>query len=233
MGTRRKELGALFPGDTVSHVRDAQGSNSKAQTGHSQPSQSLPFREIANLWYWSTEFATSPISDATELRKPDLVLLDYKLRKLDSSEKSWKDVLTGIEITQSDLSSDCKIPLFLGIVTKGYLIMREQPCPNNIIIYEGKGCFIDFDNAKFLDIDGQADKSLLGTGTITYILFRVLHLMGDGDSFRHMPCDDVELLFYILLEFTVMPIGPKVHWPPENWQWDAVRKWDRQSECDT
>ncbi|KAG2125466.1 uncharacterized protein EDB93DRAFT_1110135 [Suillus bovinus] len=64
--------------------------------------------EIANLWYWSTEFATSPISDATELRKPDLVLLDYKLRKLDSSEKSWKDVLTGIKITQSDLSSDYK-----------------------------------------------------------------------------------------------------------------------------
>ncbi|KAG1785053.1 uncharacterized protein HD556DRAFT_1451145 [Suillus plorans] len=62
-----------------------------------------------NLRYWSSEFAISPFPDATDSWKSGLVLLDYKLRKLDSSEKSWKDVLTGIEITQSDLSSDRKI----------------------------------------------------------------------------------------------------------------------------
>ncbi|KAG2062589.1 hypothetical protein BDR04DRAFT_1164958, partial [Suillus decipiens] len=107
----------------------------KRNTGHSQPFQPLPFRALADLRYWSSEFATSPITDATDSRKPDLVLLDHRLRKLDSSEKSWKDVLTGIEITQSDLSSDRKIPLFLGIATKGYLMMREQPWRRFILLF--------------------------------------------------------------------------------------------------
>ncbi|KAG1785034.1 uncharacterized protein HD556DRAFT_1314580 [Suillus plorans] len=438
----------------------------KRNSGHSRPFRPLPFKALADLRYWSSEFATSPIPDATDSRKPDLVLLDYRLRKLDSSEKSWKDVLTGIEITQSDLSSDRKIPLFLGIVTKGYLMMREQPwrrfillfsisklklrahyldrsgmvvseplqidrfpirfvdvlntitlanrsslgfdptihicnscntvpshtnlpdgfdtmlpgaigwvydndqnvywimeilwksrgffkrgtvcyrvrdkfgreyalkdcwvnedvkdveidflkavdgiqnvvqlvkywdvlydgqpdstshirshcptfvfekkihrrilltpcglpltqfndipeligvfrdlvvahkamvgrrvlhgdlSPNNIIIYEGKGYFIDFDHAKFLDTGGQANKSPRGTGTVPYISFRVLRLMGDGDSFRHTPCDDLESLFYILLEFTVMYLGPKGALAPqpdeENLKRDPVRRW--------
>ncbi|KAG2041122.1 hypothetical protein BDR03DRAFT_1007466 [Suillus americanus] len=35
--------------------------------------------------------------------------------------------------------------------------------PNNIIIYKGKGYFIDFDNAHFLNDDGKADASLHGT----------------------------------------------------------------------
>ncbi|KAG1784437.1 uncharacterized protein HD556DRAFT_1451773 [Suillus plorans] len=438
----------------------------KRNSGHSRPFHPLPFRELPDLRYWSSEFAISPFPDATDSWKSGLVLLDYKLRKLDSSEKSWKDVLTGIEITQSDLSSDRKIPLFLGIVTKGYLMMREQPwrrfvllfsiskfklrahyidrsglviseplqidrfpvrfvdvlntttlanrsslgfdptihicnscstvpshtnlpdgfdtmlpgaigwvydndqnvywimeilwksrgffkrgtvcyrvrdkfgreyalkdcwvnedvkdveidflkavdgiqnvvqlvkywdvlydgqpdstshirshcptfvfkkkihrrilltpcglpltqfndileligvfrdlvvahkamvgrrvlhgdlSPNNIIIYEGKGYFIDFDHAKFLDADGKADESPRGTGTIPYISFRVLRLMGDGHSVRHTPCDDLESLFYILLEFTVVYLGPKGALAPrldeENLHRDPVRRW--------
>ncbi|KAG1901097.1 uncharacterized protein F5891DRAFT_1187796 [Suillus fuscotomentosus] len=95
----------------------------------------LPFTEIADLWYWSSEFATNPIPDATDSWKPDLVLLDYRLRKFSFSQKSWKDVLTGVEITQSDLSVNRKIPLFLGVATKGYLMMREQPWRHFILLF--------------------------------------------------------------------------------------------------
>ncbi|KAG1810371.1 uncharacterized protein HD556DRAFT_1436119 [Suillus plorans] len=101
----------------------------------SQRSHILPFTEIADLRYWSSEFATNPIPDATDSWKPDLVLLDYRLRKFSFSQKSWKDVLTGVEITQSDLSVDRKIPLFLGVATKGYLMMWEQPWCRFILIF--------------------------------------------------------------------------------------------------
>ncbi|KAG2057261.1 hypothetical protein BDR06DRAFT_969463 [Suillus hirtellus] len=62
--------------------------------GHLRHFHPLPFTELVDLQYWSSEFTTSPIPDATDLQKPDLVLLDYRLRKSDSLEKSWKDVLT-------------------------------------------------------------------------------------------------------------------------------------------
>lgn len=53
--------------------------------------------------------------------------------------------------------------------------------------------------------------------------------MGDGHLVQHMPCDDLESLFYILLEFTVIYLGLKgVLAPkpsPEALRWDAVRRW--------
>ncbi|KAG2114403.1 hypothetical protein DEU56DRAFT_761858 [Suillus clintonianus] len=67
------------------------------------------------------------LHDPADLWKPDLVLLDYNLRELDFSQKAWKDVLTEVEITQSDLSTDHKTPLFQGVATKGYLTMHKQP----------------------------------------------------------------------------------------------------------
>ncbi|KAG1754087.1 hypothetical protein EDD22DRAFT_957479 [Suillus occidentalis] len=73
----------------------------------------------------------------------------------------------------------------------------------------GKGYFIDFDHAKFLNDDGKADLSPRGTGTVPYISFHVLCLMGDGHLVQHMPCDDLESLFYILLKFTVIYLGLK------------------------
>ncbi|KAG2068204.1 hypothetical protein BDR04DRAFT_1103717 [Suillus decipiens] len=111
----------------------------------------------------------------------------------------------------------------------GRRVLHGDLSPNNIIIYEGKGYFIDFDHAKFLDADGQADESPCGTGTVPYISFRVLRLMGDGHSVRHTPCDDLESLFYILLEFTIIYLGPKGALAPrsdeENLQRDPVRRW--------
>lgn len=109
--------------------------HSSLQCSGTQRLHILPFTEIADLQYWSSEFATNPMPDATDSQKPDLVLLDYRLRKFSFSQKSWKDVLTGVEITQSDLSVDHKIPLFLGVATKGYLIMREQPWHHFILLF--------------------------------------------------------------------------------------------------
>jgi len=109
--------------------------HSSLQRSGIQRSHILPFTEITDLRYWSSEFATTSMPDTTDSRKPDLVLLDYRLRKLSFSQKSWKDVLTGVQITQSDLSVDCKIPLFLGVATKGYLMMREQPWRRFILLF--------------------------------------------------------------------------------------------------
>lgn len=125
-------------GSQLSQSQQSGSQQSGSQQSESQwpRSDTLPFAETpTDRRYWSSEFATNPIPDATDSRKPDLVLLDYSLRKLASAEKSWKDVLTGIEITQSDLSVDRTIPLFLGIVTKGYLMMREQPWRRFIILF--------------------------------------------------------------------------------------------------
>ncbi|KAG1887976.1 uncharacterized protein F5891DRAFT_1218462 [Suillus fuscotomentosus] len=116
--------------------RNVDGSqHSSSQCSGIQRSHILPFTEITDLRYWSSEFTTTSIPDTTDSRKPDLVLLDYQLRKLSFSQKSWKDVLTGVEITQSDLSVDRKIPSFLGVATKGYLMMREQPWRHFILLF--------------------------------------------------------------------------------------------------
>lgn len=45
----------------------------------------------------------------------------------------------------------------------GRRVLHGDLSPNNIIIYKGKGFFIDFDHAKFLREDGKADASSRGT----------------------------------------------------------------------
>ncbi|KAG2094395.1 uncharacterized protein F5147DRAFT_657161 [Suillus discolor] len=67
---------------------------------------------------WSPEFCNVPIPDATNNQKPDIVLIDR-----DVQPKSWAHVLTCVEITESDLGANHNIPLFKGVVTKGYLMM--------------------------------------------------------------------------------------------------------------
>ncbi|KAG1743536.1 hypothetical protein EDD22DRAFT_958776 [Suillus occidentalis] len=111
----------------------------------------------------------------------------------------------------------------------GRRVLHGDLSPNNIIIYKGKGFFIDFDHAKFLRDDGKADASSRGTGTIPYISFRILRLMGDGHLVQHIPCDNLESLFYILLEFTVMYLGPKGILAPQPsdkaMRQDPIRRW--------
>ncbi|KAG1835825.1 hypothetical protein DFJ58DRAFT_735436 [Suillus subalutaceus] len=76
-----------------------------------------------------------PVPDTTDSRKPDLVLMDYRLKKNKSGEKTWADVLTNIEITKSELIQGKDIPIFLGVATKGYLIMQEQPWCRFIVLF--------------------------------------------------------------------------------------------------
>ncbi|KAG2338227.1 hypothetical protein BDR05DRAFT_1004370 [Suillus weaverae] len=64
----------------------------------------LPFDVLPELRYWSLEFSTIPVPDLTNAQKPDLVLMDYRLKKLGVEHKSWADVLTGVEITISELT---------------------------------------------------------------------------------------------------------------------------------
>jgi hypothetical protein len=65
----------------------------KSKTG------SLPFHVLPEPRYWSSEFSNIAVPDATDSRKPDLVLMDYRLKKYSRKEKSWADVVTGVEIT--------------------------------------------------------------------------------------------------------------------------------------
>jgi hypothetical protein len=94
------------------------------------------FNVIPEPRYWSSEFATTPIPDAADSRKPDLVLMDYRLKKNKSGEKTWANVLTNIEITKSELIQGLKdIHIFLGVTTKGYLLMQEQPWCHFIVLF--------------------------------------------------------------------------------------------------
>ncbi|KAG2100718.1 uncharacterized protein F5147DRAFT_655502 [Suillus discolor] len=79
---------------------------------------------------WSPEFRNTPIPDATNTQKPNVVLLDCNVQP-----KSWAHVLTCVEITESDLGAHRDILLFKGMTTKGYLMMQEQPWHCFVIIF--------------------------------------------------------------------------------------------------
>ncbi|KAG1784521.1 uncharacterized protein HD556DRAFT_1451679 [Suillus plorans] len=88
-------------------------------------------------------------------------------------------------------------------------ILHGDLSPNNIIIHDGKGYFIDFDHAKFLKNNAAVDSC--GTGTVPYISCHLLKLIGDvprPSVIDHRASDDLESLFYILLEFTTTYEGP-------------------------
>jgi hypothetical protein len=105
------------------------------ESSQSDSPNPLPFNVVPEPWYWSSKFATTPVPDTTDLCKPDLVLMDFRLQKNESGKKTWVDVLTNIEITKSELVQGKDIPIFLGVATKGYLIMREQPWCCFIILF--------------------------------------------------------------------------------------------------
>lgn len=106
--------------------------NSSSQSNSPNP---LPYNVLPAPRYWSSEFFTTPIPDATDSRKPDLVLLDYRLKNRTSGNKTWADVLTGIEITKSELLEGRNIPVFLGVTTNGYLMMQEQLWHCYVVIF--------------------------------------------------------------------------------------------------
>jgi hypothetical protein len=61
--------------------------------------------------------------------------MDYRLKMNESGEKTWADVLTNIMITRSELVQGKDIPIFLGVIIKGYLIMREQPWHCFVVLF--------------------------------------------------------------------------------------------------
>ncbi|KAG1842141.1 hypothetical protein F4604DRAFT_1939013 [Suillus subluteus] len=92
-------------------------------------------------------------------------------------------------------------------------ILDGDLSPNNFIIHEGIGYFIDFDHAGFIE-EGKTSTISFGTGTIPYISMRVLKMMlrnaetmkktADAtqlQQIQHYMCDDLESMFYIFFEF--------------------------------
>ncbi|KAG0692180.1 hypothetical protein DFH29DRAFT_1009183 [Suillus ampliporus] len=83
--------------------------------------------------------------------------------------------------------------------------------PNNFIIHEGIGYFIDFDHAGFIE-EGKTSTISFGTGTIPCISMRVLKMMlRNAETVKkttdttqlqlieHHACNDLESMFYIFL----------------------------------
>ncbi|KAG2030953.1 hypothetical protein BDR03DRAFT_986755 [Suillus americanus] len=312
---------------------------------------SLPFHVLLEPQYWSSEFSAMPVPDPNDSRKPDLVLLDYRLKERSGKEKpchsalgfnptihifntlcsstahdpddllegvgampigaigwvtdddknKWKYVLkdcwVDADIIEQEVNflravngvpnvvqlvkywdveygghidstskicdhvrdhlpaspiftnkihcrmllTPCGLPLttfksvpelvnvFLDLVVAHKTMMTQRGVlhgdlsPNNLIIYKGKGFFIDFDHTKFIKLNNRATDSC-GTGTIPYISWRLLKVMGRAPtphSVHHRASDDLKSLFYILLEFTTIYNGPgglttKKGVPPEN-----------------
>ncbi|KAG2123734.1 hypothetical protein DEU56DRAFT_759947 [Suillus clintonianus] len=115
-----------------------------------------------------------PVPDPTDAWKPDLVLMDYKLKKLAMEDKSWVDVLTGVEITISNLYEGRDIPIFLGVATKSYLIMWEQPWRRFILLFSVMN--LKF-RAHYLDRSGMIISVPLSIGRDTVCFANVLNMM--------------------------------------------------------
>jgi hypothetical protein len=81
--------------------------------------------------YWSSKFANTPVPDETNAQKPDIVLLDQEVML--HNKITWADVLTGVEITDTDFSKDA--PVYIGLATKAYLMMREQPWRRFVVMF--------------------------------------------------------------------------------------------------
>ncbi|KAG1870494.1 hypothetical protein C8R48DRAFT_670847 [Suillus tomentosus] len=131
----------------------------------------------------------------------------------------WRIVMTPCGEPLSDFSSRKElICAFHDFVVAHRLmvecgILHGDLSPNNFIIYEGIGYFIDSNNAGFIEKD-KASTISFGTGTIPYISMRVLKMMSrnaetmkktaDANQLHpieHHVCDDLESMFYMFFEF--------------------------------
>ncbi|KAG1898008.1 uncharacterized protein F5891DRAFT_499656 [Suillus fuscotomentosus] len=132
------------------------------------------------------------------------------------------------------------------VIAHGAMIERRvlhgDLSPNNFVIYEGTGYFIDLDHAAILPVDTTSTYSP-GTGTMPYISIRILESMmdmtlpdahtnlGDIDPgkdtndvqrlIEHKPSDDLESLFYIFFEFVAKYGGPRGELSP-SWTRDSL-----------
>ncbi|KAG1791198.1 uncharacterized protein HD556DRAFT_1445464 [Suillus plorans] len=89
-------------------------------------------------------------------------------------------------------------------------VLHGDLSPNNFIIYDGQGYFIDFDHAG-ITTDSNSIRSE-GTGTRPYMSIRLLregsNNNGNEVTVFHTAGDDLESLFYIFVEFATTFDGP-------------------------
>ncbi|KAG1893326.1 uncharacterized protein F5891DRAFT_1196557 [Suillus fuscotomentosus] len=83
-------------------------------------------------WYWSAEFANSPLQDPYNMHKPDVALFYYKNKHW---EQTWADILSFVEYTSSNLAVMHDLVVYWGSATKVYLIIQEQPWCRFILAY--------------------------------------------------------------------------------------------------
>ncbi|KAG1857637.1 hypothetical protein C8R48DRAFT_674621 [Suillus tomentosus] len=90
-------------------------------------------------------------------------------------------------------------------------VLHGDLSPNNFVIHDGQGYFIDFDHAGII-AEGTNSFPSEGTGTRPYMSIRLLR--GDAanekkhGTVEHTASDDLESLFYIFVEFATTFDGP-------------------------
>ncbi|KAG2086481.1 hypothetical protein BD769DRAFT_1681117 [Suillus cothurnatus] len=125
-------------------------------------------------WQWSLQFCNVSILDVTNIQKPDIVLLNH-----DVQPKDWGHILTCVEITESDLGTDHSIPLFNSVITKGYLMMREQPWRRFIVLFS---LAVNHLHAHYMDHSGLIiTHPILITANPTHLV-NMLNTMSLGNS---------------------------------------------------
>ncbi|KAG2046081.1 hypothetical protein BDR06DRAFT_1015037 [Suillus hirtellus] len=101
----------------------------------------------------------------------------------------------------------------------GRHILHGDLSPNNFIIHDGQGYFIDFDHAGII-AEGTNSFPSEGTGTRPYMSIRLLwedvaNEKKNG-TVEHKASDDLESLFYIFVEFATTFDGPRGMMKDEN-----------------
>ncbi|KAG2054212.1 hypothetical protein BDR06DRAFT_1007887 [Suillus hirtellus] len=120
-------------------------------------------------------------------------------------------------------------------------VLHGDLSPNNFVIHNGIGYFIDFDHAAVLAVNATSTYSP-GTGTMPYISIRILQSMrkmidtnldtnhpsrDDAPAnavqrlIEHRPSDDLESLFYIFFEFVAKYGGTHGELAP-SWTQDSL-----------
>ncbi|KAG1766503.1 hypothetical protein EV702DRAFT_1050671 [Suillus placidus] len=87
-------------------------------------------------------------------------------------------------------------------------ILHGDLSPNNSIIFDGRGYYIDFDHTQIIK-EGSTSARSRGTGTVPYMSIHLLYAAtaidranGRGSAMiEHTANDDLESLFYIFINF--------------------------------
>ncbi|KAG1800603.1 kinase-like domain-containing protein [Suillus subaureus] len=88
-------------------------------------------------------------------------------------------------------------------------VLHGDLSPNNFIIHDGQGYFIDFDHARII-AEGAVSVPSEGTGTRPYMSICLLREgIAKGATIQHTASDDLESLFFIFVEFVTTFDGPR------------------------